>query len=217
MNSSASPTARPEQVLAGFDPAHLPILGEPLPIEFANTWYSNDGTMIDFLATREMAAAWFAHAPAAGEVVLPAPLTDKFIADLRELRNAIHALCGRVTAGARTVPSAQVAVVNRAAVHAAAHLELDWMNDHPPTANLAYRGVPADVSIAHVASESITFFAGADRTLLRQCATPGCEVFFVQRHHRRRFCSEPCSQRTRQNRYYRNHRTSPDNDTRTSS
>lgn len=191
-----------------FDPISLPILGEPLPVELANTWYSDDGTMIDFLATSELVVAWFAHAPAASDHDLPTPLTSKVITSLRELRDATYALCAHVTLDARTTPTAPVVALNHLAGRAAGQLRLRWDDTAPPSSGLLHTGPPANVLVARLASEAIAFFAGADRALLRRCATPVCELFFVQRHHRRRFCSEPCSQRTRQSRYYRNHHPS---------
>jgi predicted RNA-binding Zn ribbon-like protein len=205
MSGRRSTEHRSEPGPTAFDPERLPILGEPLPIELANTTYRTDGTMIDFLATREMVDAWFAHAPAAATIALPDPLTDTVVTDLRELRDAIHALCAHVTSGECMAPAEFVNVLNRTAANATSHLRLDWVHDRSPTATLTHRGSPADVFLAQLASEAITFFVGPDRVLIRTCATPSCELFFVQRHHRRRFCSEPCSQRTRQSRYYRTH------------
>lgn len=191
------------QARAAFDPEQLPVLGEPLPVEFANTWYSDDGTMIDFLATREMVAAWLALAPGAAALTVPSRWTAMQLAGLRDLRNAIHLLCAHAVGKDRKTPSAPITVINNAAGKALARLELNWSAEIEPTATLVHRGTPVDRLVAQLASEAITFFAGPDRELLRACATPSCSLFFVQRHHRRRFCSEPCSQRTRQSRYYR--------------
>jgi hypothetical protein len=58
MNATSSPeTPSTDSVAAGFDPIHLPIQGEPLPVEFASAWCSGERTMIDFLTTRHMVAA----------------------------------------------------------------------------------------------------------------------------------------------------------------
>jgi predicted RNA-binding Zn ribbon-like protein len=184
-----------------FDPAGLPILGEAFPVEFANTWYREGGHVTDFLAEPDRAAAWFAHAPEARDHAPPAPLTDSLLTSVRAMRNATHHLCTYVTEAAATPVEATV-VLNGYASRVTSHLEMAWTDPVSPTANVIHHGRPADVFLARIANATITFMAGPDRVRLRRCATPVCELFFVQRHHRRNFCSEPCSQRTRQARYY---------------
>jgi predicted RNA-binding Zn ribbon-like protein len=48
---------------------------------------------------------------------------------------------------------------------------------------------------------AIELVAGPDGTLVRRYAHAGCEMLFVQRHHRRHFCHESCAHRARQSRY----------------
>jgi predicted RNA-binding Zn ribbon-like protein len=187
-----------------FDPAGLPILGEPFPVEFANTLYRVGDDVTDFLAEPDRATAWFAHAPDAREHVPPAPLTATILAKVREIRNATHAMCTYVTRRSPVNPSpaSAIAVLNRNASRVTNHLELAWADAAKPAATVVHHGDPDDVFLARIATATIMFMAGPDRAHLRQCATPICELFFVPRHHRRNFCSEPCSQRTRQARYY---------------
>jgi predicted RNA-binding Zn ribbon-like protein len=191
-------------VIVWFDPAGLPILGEPFAVEFANTLYRVGDDVNDFLAEPDRATAWFAHAPDARNHVPPASLTDAILANVREIRNATHALCTYVTrhSPADPHPASAVAVLNRYASRVANHVELAWPDAAKPTATVVHHGDPDDVLLAQIANATISFMVGPDRVHLRQCATPVCELFFVPRHHRRNFCSEPCSQRTRQARYY---------------
>jgi predicted RNA-binding Zn ribbon-like protein len=189
------------------DPAQFPILGEPLPIELANTLYRSGGHVTDFLASGELIAAWFAHAPEARGHVPTAATIGKpaGCAAVRELRDAVNALCDHLAGNASRVPASAVGVLNRFASGASSHVELQWKLAADPRAVRKYSGAANHVFLAGLALAAIEFFAGPDRLLVRRCATPVCELFFVQHHHRRNFCSEPCSQRTRQARYYKQH------------
>lgn len=173
-----------------------------MPVEFANTWYNDAGTIVDYLATAEMMSAWFALAPEAADHQLPKPLTDEVMVDVRDLRDSIHEICGYLAARSVAPPMASVRVLNAAAGRSAARFELDWSDSDQPTAAIVYSGRPGDVLLASVANSAISFLAGPDRNRVRACATPDCDLLFVQRHHLRRFCSEPCAQRSRQGRYY---------------
>jgi predicted RNA-binding Zn ribbon-like protein len=65
-----------------------------------------------------------------------------------------------------------------------------------------YSGGKFEVLVARLAAGAITFLAGTELELVRRCGHPDCQMFFVQQHHRRRFCHESCAHRARQARYY---------------
>jgi predicted RNA-binding Zn ribbon-like protein len=62
-------------------------------------------------------------------------------------------------------------------------------------------------SVSRLAREGADVLADRSRPL-RACHAPGCGLFFVQNHQRRRWCSTGCGNRVRAARYYRRHRGS---------
>jgi predicted RNA-binding Zn ribbon-like protein len=62
-------------------------------------------------------------------------------------------------------------------------------------------------SVGRLAREGAAVLADRSRPL-RVCPAPGCGLFFVQHHQRRRWCSTECGNRVRAARYYRRHRGS---------
>ena len=92
------------------DPAEFPLIGEPLPVEFANSLYESEGETIDFLADARLLQLWFEVA--ATDVVMPIRLRRSDGDAIRELRNAIRIMFCDIASD--TVPdSGAVAVVNR--------------------------------------------------------------------------------------------------------
>ena len=197
-----------ETQAAPLDPDLLPILGEALAVELANTLYQHRGeTTMDFLATSEHVALWFAHAPPAASLGLPKRLTSSQVADIRALRNAVHHILDRWTRDTSEASGAPVATLNRYASRTACRLHLDWPDGGTPRAALVPSGPAFDALLARLACDCIGFLAGPQLPLLRRCDGPDCAMFFVQHHHKRRFCQEGCSHRARQARYY--HATAP--------
>jgi predicted RNA-binding Zn ribbon-like protein len=198
---SATKRTQPTVTIPPLDREAMPILGEPFVVEFANTAYRSGSEITDYLATGDLIHEWFAAAPAATVYVVPSS-SRQLTESVRELRDAVHALCDHITARSRATPTTPTDVLNRYASRATGHFALHWTHSRLPTGHLVFDGSPHDVFLARLATDVITMFASADRARIRRCATPACELFFVQRHHLRRFCCEPCSQRTRQSRYY---------------
>jgi predicted RNA-binding Zn ribbon-like protein len=179
----------------------FPLLGEPFPVEFANTLYNSGESVTDFLATRQLFESWFAHAQAASVYRVPPRLAKEHLIQARELRDVIAAICAHLSGDSSKVSEA-TSTLNHYAHLLPGHLELQWKNTKSPSVLLKFNGHANEAFLARLASDAITFFASPDGLRIRRCATPICTLFFVQEHHRRRFCSEPCSQRTRQSRYY---------------
>ncbi len=168
----------------------LPLLGEPPAIELANTWYGEGPSAHDFLANVEVARRW------ASLVVGGDAHVD--VAALTELRAAVRALFVAKIDGSSLDPEA-VSVVNRHAAEAHASISLRVVGAAASSA-VTFRGGAA----ARVATSCVEVLTGPDP--IRQCEGPGCTMFFVQDHGRRRFCYEGCSHRARQRRYARSQR-----------
>lgn len=166
----------------------LPLLGEPSAIELANTWYGEGAH--DFLADPEVARRW-------ATCVLGEGL-EIDVADLRALRGAVRRLIASQMSGSAFDPAA-TALVNAHAAHACAHLSL-VIEGASASSRVGYRGGAA----ARLATSCIEVLTGPDP--IRRCEGPGCTMFFVQDHGRRRFCHDGCSHRARQRRYSRSRR-----------
>lgn len=183
----------------------LPLLGEPLAVELANTLYESPDETIDFLATSEWIVAWFDRAVATSPARLPRRLDRSQVDAVRAVRNAVHMALTAVSNPGLPAPVEAVSTLNRYCGAVPCRYQLTWPQDRPPTAHVTPSGRGFDAAIAFVSIECVAFIAGADLANVRRCDGPGCPMFFVQRHHKRRFCHDGCAHRARQARYYRNH------------
>jgi predicted RNA-binding Zn ribbon-like protein len=186
------------------DPELLPILGEPIAVEFANTLYRRPGAEFDFLDTGKWIVAWFDHANTASLGRLPRHINATQVRSIQALRNAVHTLFTAST-GNQPPSAAAITVLNNAVGQAPCRVRLEWATGALPIATTTpvRRGV--DSIVAAMAIECITFIASPSIAMLRRCNGPDCPMFFVQQHHKRRFCYDGCAHRARQSRYYRNH------------
>jgi predicted RNA-binding Zn ribbon-like protein len=177
----------------------LPLIGEPLAVELANTRYGDGDDRIDFLGTPRLIAMWFAHAGAAPR--LPARLTGRDADRLRDLRDATHTLIGQ-TVDRVALSTRAVDALNRYAARGQRVLRLDVVEGGLRIGS-AGPGRGIDAVLGLLAHEAITLLGGPDAARLRRCDHPDCTMAFVQRHRRRRWCHPSCGHRTRQARYYR--------------
>lgn len=177
----------------------LPVIGEPVVVELANTLYGRGSGRIDFLATPELIRLWFPRVPDAPP--LPGRLDDDDVGSLRALRDAVHTLVGAMVDRTH-LPVGAVAVLNRAAGRAprTAALQLTGGVVRIRSTTEA-RGM--DAVLGAIAHDAITLLAGPDAERLRRCDHPECTMAFVQRHRRRRWCHPSCGHRIRQATYYR--------------
>ncbi len=185
---------------AVIDPDEFPLLGEPLPVEFANSLYLAAGRTIDFLATVTLTKTWFDLA--ATGIDMPNTVRRADAESIRELRNTIHAILGDLAAG-RTAAADTVDVLNQYAARAPWFLRLGWDDAHEPEATRQHTVGGIDALLGRIATETIDLVTGPTRLLLRQCNGPGCAMLFVKNHHRRRWCHQSCGHRARQANYYR--------------
>jgi predicted RNA-binding Zn ribbon-like protein len=184
------------------DADDFPILGEPLTVELANTLYTHSSGVIDFLGSADLVTSWFAKAPGAAALSLPSRLSVADADAIRQIRDATHGALGSLVSGRARVDPRHVSVLNHHAAAASCHWHLEWSDDAGATAQRVYGGRKPDAFRAQLAGEVIAFLGGPQRSQVRRCAHPDCEMFFVQHHHKRRFCHESCAHRARQARYY---------------
>jgi len=161
----------------------LPLLGEPVSVEFANTLYGE----FDFLDEPETARSWVA------EVVPGHALPED---GLTELRNAVRRIFLAVSAGA-ALDSADVRLVNECAAAAPSVWQLT------SGATAAQTRIGARVLLAELAEDCVRVVASADVHPVRLCESDDCPMLFVRKHHRRRWCHNSCGHRVRQAAYYR--------------
>ena len=89
----------------------LPILGEPLIAEFANTLYVDGTTRLDVLDHPSWIAAWLRQAPCAAGLARLDRLRTEDAARLRVLRDAVRGLLKHP----RDVRAVDIEVINQAA------------------------------------------------------------------------------------------------------
>jgi len=196
----------------GWPPEELPLLGEDLAVELANSHYVGDGEDLDFLADHDLAAIWLAAAEAASDLPVPARLSAGALAALRRVRDATRATLIEVADNDGVTPDSTVwrdaaDVLHQEGQRAPAHLARDLEADEP-TWRLHHRGKPAQALPASIASQCILFLGGDQVSRVRRCERPACPMLFVRQHRARRFCTQACAHSVRQARYYRRSRSS---------
>jgi predicted RNA-binding Zn ribbon-like protein len=185
---------------ADMDPDDFPIIGEPLPVEFANSLYFAGEQVIDFLATPDLITTWFALAAAgvdATDAVRPTGAES-----IRNLRDAVRTLLTDLALD-RGPNDDAVATINLAASRAPCHRRLGCGAFGQLEMTRQYSGDAVDALLGRIANETVDLVTGPSRILLRRCTGPGCAMLFVKNHHKRRWCHESCGHRARQARYYR--------------
>jgi predicted RNA-binding Zn ribbon-like protein len=184
-------------------PRPAPILGEPLPLELANTRFAHRGHEHEGLREPADLAAWLRQV----RDRLPAAPSDRDLdgigreelAVARALRDALRSLFTAATAG--TGPDADAAeVVNRALRAAPSWREL--ATDRELAAVARTTAPPVSAALAAIADEAVGLLTGPDAAALRACAAPGCMLFYRKDHPRRAWCSPRCSNRVRAARHY---------------
>lgn len=181
-----------------------PLLGEPLPVEFANTIFRSRDGHGDGLRSPEHLAGWLTEA----RPRLDTPLSDQDLLAIgsreltagRELRDSLRALLDAVV-DQRQPDAGQVATLNRYAHLVMRWQELDW--DANPRGRARFDGPAVAAALTEIAQAGVDLFAGPRRAELRICDAPGCVLFFVRDHPRRTWCSNGCGNRVRAARHYR--------------
>ena len=188
----------------GWGADDLPLIGEPAPVELANSLYGDGDERVDFLGTPALVRLWLDHARL--PVAFPARLGRADAERLRQLRDATRRLVDQAIAGVPPSPDA-VAVLNGAARRAPRAVQLAVAPAGTGAGALrmgwASAAWGADAALGALAHDAIALLGGADATRLRRCAAPDCAMAFVQHHRRRRWCHDSCGHRVRQAAYHR--------------
>lgn len=183
-----------------------PLLGEPLPIELANTAYAVRGEPHDGLASVELLTEWLA----ANERRLRWKLSSDDLAAIgdfeltaaREVRDGIRDVAQAITTG--TAPSAgAIQTLNHHARWAPHWRELQWQAE--PTAQVRSAAPPVTAIMSFIAQAAIDLFVTGHADL-RACQGPGCVLLFIEDRPQRKWCSAPCGNRARVARHYARHR-----------
>ncbi|MER6911535.1 ABATE domain-containing protein [Streptomyces sp. NPDC000594] len=194
----------------GSDPDHLPLTGEPLPLELVNTTFVHGGLrgrLVDALAAPAALTGWFGSRRALFSPALR-PLLDAAgapdaaqVERCRELRRALRDLCAARVAGGAP-PAGATAVVNTAARSAAPWLELGTGPGFTAVPHWP-QGDPVLTALGEIALAGVELLTGERAGLLRACPAPACVLYFVQGHPRRTWCTPGCGNRVRVARHSR--------------
>lgn len=181
----------------------LPLLGEPLPIELANSLCVSNGTSTDFLATARLVRLWSAHVQSEPPILPPRSLDEHDVSAVRDLRDAVRELLNAL-ANSRRAPTRAIHKINHYAAAAATRVELTQNHAGNICVKTRYSAPSGiDALLGRLAIETIVLAAGLLPTQLRRCEGPGCAMLFVRIHHRRQWCHPSCGHRARQASYYR--------------
>lgn len=197
--------ALPQPTPPGSPSPSYPRLGEPLPVELANTCYAVRGEPRDGLSSSGELAAWLRLnvGDRAARGVDPAGALPAF----RGLRDAMRGLFEAALAGAPAPPAA-LRLVNLAAAGNRRVIALEWPGSGAPRAVARADGAdPAAAVLAEIAEAAIELLGGEGRGSLRSCQGPRCVLFFVRGRRRRAWCSNACGNRARVARHYARHRS----------
>jgi predicted RNA-binding Zn ribbon-like protein len=187
---------------------NLPVLGEPVPIELANTRYRDGGESIEFLASPGLVSAWFDASPTATQIRRPERWTDAGRRRLIEVRDAADELLRALIDG-RAADASSLERLNAAAALMPRRAELVWSPlEGPERVERSDVADDTDAALGELAIATIDLLGGPEGQLLRICANDDCEMLFLKHHHRRRWCHNSCGHRHRQAAYYRAHRDS---------
>lgn len=170
-----------------------PLLGEPLPVELANTSYAVRGRPREGLQTPRQLGTWLREVGLAAGEVGPGDLAAAL-----SLRDAIRTVAAATVRG-DPLPAAAVATVNRFAASPARWREL--RADPEPHVAARTSGTATAAALSSIAAQAVELFGGPRRHDLRACQGPGCVLFFV-RDGRREWCSHGCGNRARAARHY---------------
>lgn len=180
-----------------------PMLGEPLPLELANTRYLTRGQPRDGLASAELLAAWLTRVRSRLRIPLAEmdllEIGDLQVSNARDLRDCIHSLA-TASAGQRRPDAAVVDRLNRHTRATPLWTELRW--EARPDAELCTSATAVTAAICEIAAATVELFAGPHAEDIQPCAAPNCILSFVKDHARREWCSTACGNRVRAARHY---------------
>lgn len=169
----------------------LPLLGEPLLVELANSLYVTPEVRFDALACPESARAWL---EAAVPSHAPHDLAIEEFLDFRSLRDALVAVFDHREGD--PAPQDAVRTLNELASHPP---HLVWEDDAEP--RLTVEGSAFRRFLLDTSRLAIVWTVGRERHTVHVCGRPECPMRFVRREARRRYCGARCASAHRQARY----------------
>lgn len=183
-------------------PTAVPLSGEPLCLDLVNTTFIDRGLRgrpVDALSTPSeldaRLAEWAPRLPEDLREALRRGGADTSELDaFRQLRAAIRQCLHAVLAGASTAPPA-VMLINQCAAWAG-H---DILIGGDTLSRQRWRPVadPRRAAAGELATDAIQLLTGPDAVRIRVCPAPGCILFFLGTHPRRRWCTDTCGNRVR--------------------
>lgn len=180
-------------------PIELVLPGEPAPVRLMNTTWVDQDETIDTLGGLSDLRVFLA---AIGSPV-PTDLGIDDLVALHELRTALRTL-----AEASGTPGDECSAVETLNAASALAPAADVLITSSKGWTLTRAdGTSFHACLSRLAREGAAALADRSRPL-RVCHAPGCGLYFVQSHARRRWCSPGCGDRVRAARYYQRHRRS---------
>ena len=184
-----------------------PMLGEPLPLELANTRYLTRGQPRDGLASVALLEAWLTRVRSQLRIPLAdedlTTISEAHLSAARDLRDCIHSLAATSARGSRPDAGA-LDRLNRHIRAAPLWTELRW--DTEPRAQLCSHAAPITATIGEIAADTVELFSGLRAPHIQPCASPNCILYYVKDHARREWCSTACGNRVRATRHYQRRR-----------
>jgi predicted RNA-binding Zn ribbon-like protein len=174
----------------------LPILGEPLLAEFANTLYIDGTTRLDVLDRSAWFAAWLRQAPCAADLTHLNRLRTEEAARLRVLRDAVRGLLEH----RHEARAADIEVINAAASPGMSLRRLVADAGELVVVSGARPG-GIDGLLSAIALAVLDAVENETFDLHQVCDRPDCNLYYFRDHHRRRYCNSRCASSDRQARY----------------
>jgi len=169
-------------------------LGEPLPLDFANTIRRDGMTYVEMWRTGGDVVEWARRQH--GQVPVPSPdEAEDRLGELRSVRDDAFALLMATTSG-RELPADVTARINaRARTPVAVH-QLGSVPGRIET-YVVDSGSGVDELIALVIAALIDLIGGGAHDDVGFCDAPSCGQFFVRERPNRRWCGAACGSRAR--------------------
>jgi predicted RNA-binding Zn ribbon-like protein len=180
----------------------VPLIGEPLPLDFVNTRPQIDRGVADLFDTLDGLDQWLS---AESDRLPHVRVTARTRAAVVELRQHAGVALDELVLGGRP-PEAAIACLNAAVRRAPSYPQLRWNTGGAHLDTLRH-GADVAQLLAALAEAAVEYLASDIATKTQQCEAPDCELLFSPTHPRRRWCSPTvCGNRTRVARYYERHK-----------
>jgi hypothetical protein len=192
-----------------------PLLGQALPVELMNTFWSDRHGVHDSLGSVGDAERWITSvssrldAPVRGSAQT---LDDDGLRRLRDLRDAVRRIAAERTGDPREQAQSPMAdlgtavqTVNEGARLAQIRPMLELTEGGGIVERPETTGAANALLVSAIANEAIELFGPWDDLELRACLAPGCVLYFIKDHPRREWCSNGCGNRARAARHYARH------------